>query len=716
VIILVRLACSRAGVYNSFDGHCVAFPDLAAYVCTTALPDAAFASRGFFVCVQGPRNVNFARLEGRLRTHRSLHCNTASVTTWLNAARFLNPTYRDVAVRSEADADRELESFRTTILNRRLDLPTSSRAAVSAAIARSDVSRPESDAESSRASASDLASVAESALDPTAAVDDDVDMAPQLTAHSVLSSSLDDCGRGIDAIQCDPVIISAVHQLFREGFSPSHLREHSAFVQHYAETVAAIFSAAQISTRTLLDLYETITGRPFTGRPFEDDEQVTLLEAVKFCLLKLVRNEVESKSAPFAFNDAMLQPWSVILRSVLDLKIADDAAASPPEDPSDSTEPHGNANPNFTTLAVRFESETVISSTRRVLQSVRVAISGHSDTGDVDHASAAGSNSTPSPDSSAVPTLAPTDDIPRVVLPRSEIAYNDYEQRNEIVYGGFLPEFPLGQGLGPGDGPLDTRARRFLLTHFSRRPARNDRLMHTLHNTKMRADTGRVVAAAIRTDTNPMRKFFELVHSHGFDARLDSAIANPDTADAIALAKELAPVIMLTGSRVPFSALERGTRAVTELVSMVRFFGLPNVFFTVGPDETRNVIIARVAFRRDVPCLGSTRSTNCPAASSGAFWSPESSQPDTPFAGIAGALDADFDEHVIEWRVNVGREISQDPTAIALVCQRMMEALREELFGVPRLGKCTTAQFSSRPPGALGRAQACFDVTEVTGR
>jgi hypothetical protein len=150
---------------------------------------------------------------------------------------------------------------------------------------------------------------------------------------------------------------------------------------------------------------------------------------------------------------------------------------------------------------------------------------------------------------------------PVVRLPRDAEALNDYEQRARIVYGAFPATFILGSGMGPGQGPLELGARRFLLRHFSRRPARDQQLLAYLHNVKFRADAGRTAAASVRTDARPLRAFLEQVNKPGMDERLSAAIADPKGEDAQRLVKLLAPVIMIAGAKIPFSPLERGTRA-----------------------------------------------------------------------------------------------------------------------------------------------------------
>ena len=54
---------------------------------------------------------------------------------------------------------------------------------------------------------------------------------------------------------------------------------------------------------------------------------------------------------------------------------------------------------------------------------------------------------------------------------------NDFVQQLDILYGAFPSVFPLREGCGFENGPLSLSVRQFLLRHFSRRPACNNRLL-----------------------------------------------------------------------------------------------------------------------------------------------------------------------------------------------------------------------------------------------
>jgi hypothetical protein len=211
------------------------------------------------------------------------------------------------------------------------------------------------------------------------------------------------------------------------------------------------------------------------------------------------------------------------------------------------------------------------------------------------------------------------DEMPRIRLVRTnDSPLNDYEEQLKILYGAFPTVFPLAQGCGFDAGPLSLPVRQFLLRHFSRRPARHQRLLMSLHDVKSRADAGRVMKAFVKTDSTPLRQWHEVTMAPNFPERLQNSRENPASVDAKALLKELTPVIMITGGRIPFSPLERGTRASVELWSMIRMMGFPNEYWTVGLDETRSAIVARHACFKQSGVIGDIASAESRSAAD--FW------------------------------------------------------------------------------------------------
>ena len=323
---------------------------------------------------------------------------------------------------------------------------------------------------------------------------------------------------------------------------------------------------------------------------------------------------------------------------------------------------------------------------------------------------------------------------------------NDYTEQREILYQAFPTVFPLAQGCGSLDGPLHLTTRQFLERHYSRRPATHQILQFSLHNVKFRSDTGRAMKAFVKTDSTKQTAWRDLVLSDDFAQRCENARANPASDDAKALMNQIRPIVMMSGAKIPFSPLERGTRAATELWSMVRYYGLPSAYWTVGLDEMRSAIICRVA-----GFLKPGNISNVPTESAADFWNmistarrmqaaanataaaasdggegiredgdPVDNLPQFDFTDYAYTFGETFpqpDAPVNIWRHQMSAEITKDPVAVAILMHRMTDALKECLIGIPSEEKKTSVpDFSSRLRGAIGRARAIFDVTEDNGR
>ena len=157
-------------------------------------------------------------------------------------------------------------------------------------------------------------------------------------------------------------------------------------------------------------------------------------------------------------------------------------------------------------------------------------------------------------------------------------------------------------------------------------------------------------------------------------AAIDYGILHPESKEAKATVKKLMPLILLHGSKVPFSPMERGTRGTTELLALCRYFSsFPNSYLTIGINEQGTAIIARLTWNRDAP--------DQPSTSAYHFWSRldsnaeyvDSDRFDQQANLMAEAFPGPTDS-VELFRKKIAQEIVHNPTAVALVCQRLMEA------------------------------------------
>jgi len=137
----------RPGHYKAYRGHCIAFPDNAAATCASELPNALFINSQFTVIVEGPEGaVHSPNLEGYLRGLGTLRGDAAVVLDWLIMIHFLNA---NVAALGPMPNITAIQAAIATTLdtalqhNRLIRLPWTAAIAQAAAVARSDVTRPE---------------------------------------------------------------------------------------------------------------------------------------------------------------------------------------------------------------------------------------------------------------------------------------------------------------------------------------------------------------------------------------------------------------------------------------------------------------------------------------------------------------------------------------------------------------------------------------------
>ena len=353
----------------------------------------------------------------------------------------------------------------------------------------------------------------------------------------------------------------------------------------------------------------------------------------------------------------------------------------------------------------------------------------------------------------ATDVAMPPAERPLTVVAHCEMKpINEYEKCNSIIYRSHLTTFPLAQGLGASRGPIPPRdVRHWHLTHYSNRPGTDELLQAYVHNAKLRADNAKETAAVVHTDPMPMRTFRAEVEAKTFPADLAESRQNPTSRKAKALLHRMSPLIKLVGSRIPFGPFQRTTQGMTQVVALSRWKDAPTMYYTIAPNETHSTIIARISCPRLVPQDPVTGTAplyaNQPASSATAFWKQEpgvnnalkifiddisevhpmppsvtasvtetTTAPAPPSAPDSGSSWSRLSDGTIEWRQKLTAEITANPAAVALICQRMTDAFHDELLCVPHEIRRTKAVFETHPRGLFGRAHSYYWVTEVEGR
>ena len=92
-----------------------------------------------------------------------------------------------------------------------------------------------------------------------------------------------------------------------------------------------------------------------------------------------------------------------------------------------------------------------------------------------------------------------------------------------------------------------------------------------------------------------MNKFYKFFNEKDIENRLSMAIDNPESEDAKYIIKTISPLVMIQSAKIPYIPYERGTRAVSEVLAMCRFYDLPNVFYTIGYEKNKKYIDSKVS-------------------------------------------------------------------------------------------------------------------------
>jgi len=115
------------------------------------MPNAAFAGKDTFVSIRGPPGAfNHQRLEGLLERYKrgQLRVLPNNILRWLSALRMLSAeVFGSVEILPADVAAREAATLADNLLATVEQLPTTRRVATEGAIACSDVTRPQNDAE-----------------------------------------------------------------------------------------------------------------------------------------------------------------------------------------------------------------------------------------------------------------------------------------------------------------------------------------------------------------------------------------------------------------------------------------------------------------------------------------------------------------------------------------------------------------------------------------
>ena len=301
-------------------------------------------------------------------------------------------------------------------------------------------------------------------------------------------------------------------------------------------------------------------------------------------------------------------------------------------------------------------------------------------------------------------------DVVEYKLPRADMASNDFNDNNNILYGAYWPLFPLRAGI-VGHSDLSKEESRHLLTQYTNVFAECHQFQYQVANQKRIHAGARSVARRIRTNALP-EYMAKVAEGDAYIAELEWARDNPATKEAIATLREITKFTTLAGVEVPFSANERGGE-LTALYANARFFGAMSCFLSVAPDDVYQPRVLRLSYRagrpdhfptRDSGLLGVLRGEGG-AGAGAAFVNGVQAQWDAegPVAGRPGEVfEFEFSPAFCQ------RMASESPVACTLFFEQFIEAIFELLIGMPPTARRKASKpVAKRRRGLFGK---CFNA------
>nr|CAH0112396.1 unnamed protein product [Daphnia galeata] len=87
------------------------------------------------------------------------------------------------------------------------------------------------------------------------------------------------------------------------------------------------------------------------------------------------------------------------------------------------------------------------------------------------------------------------------------------------------------------------------------------------------------IQATVRSNEVSMGRFSQMVADHMFVDQLEKAKNNPNHPKSLELVAKITPHLSLFSKKVPYSVVARSA-TVGHLMTMVRYFGPPSIFYT----------------------------------------------------------------------------------------------------------------------------------------
>ena len=256
--------------------------------------------------------------------------------------------------------------------------------------------------------------------------------------------------------------------------------------------------------------------------------------------------------------------------------------------------------------------------------------------------------------------------------------------------------FFLGKGV-PTSGSVRKSTLQAWLNHHSMRFEHEAQLLFLLFNQMQRHHVCRDVSATVKACPKHVEAFNSMVAEPDFLQRLQRALDDPDTPGARKLVSEIEKLVRMSGRDVPFSPAQRHA-AVSQLYSMVQFYGLPSWFVTVSPGEVNNKLVMTICDNIDWAAIDMEQVGDDVTNSKAPKKKPE----------FQWSIEFDYPDRA--------RKVAENPVAAAKHFAALTEAIMKHLCKLECDHTNRKTCNIDNVAGALGKMIAHFGALESQGR
>ena len=188
-----------------------------------------------------------------------------------------------------------------------------------------------------------------------------------------------------------------------------------------------------------------------------------------------------------------------------------------------------------------------------------------------------------------------------------------------------------------------------------------------------------------------------MVAEPDFLQRLQRALDDPDTPESRKLVSEIEKLVRMSGRDVPFSPAQRHA-AVSQLYSMVQFYGLPSWFVTVSPGEVNNKLVMTICDKVDWAAIDMEQVSDDVTNPKAPKKKPE----------FQWSIEFDYPDRA--------RKVAENPVAAAKHFAALTEAIMKHLCKLECDHTNRKTCNIGNVAGALGKMIAHFGALESQGR